>query len=152
MASSIEAVTAKLEEAIDKVLESTARIAQFSKGEFDEYARLLAPARLGIYVTLQAIYAERPELRPKPPVQSEKESVEPELAEEREADDVQPASDADAAYRAKSLLRDAYRLLAEAREGIRFVRGLPRAPMNSDLPSLAGAADAIQTAIRRLPD
>lgn len=53
-------VSAMLEDAIDKVLEGMATLALFSKRRLEEHLRVLVPARVAIYVTLQAIYADRP--------------------------------------------------------------------------------------------
>jgi hypothetical protein len=53
-------VSAMLEDAIDKVFKGTATLAQFSKRRLEEHLHVLAPARVAIYATLQAIYADRP--------------------------------------------------------------------------------------------
>jgi hypothetical protein len=140
------AVTSKLEDAIDKVLESTATIAQFSKRGFEEYVRILAPARLGIYVTLQGIYADRPDLRP----QDLSEQNEGEALVVPEVPDIERAFDGEAMEHVKTLLRDAQRLLNEAQVGMRFVPGLRLPSPDSGLPTLEGAADAISEAIARL--
>jgi hypothetical protein len=141
-------VTAKLEDAIDKVLEGTATLArQFSKLHSEEYVRILAPARIAIYVTLQAIYADRPDLRPEddaPEGNDGEALVTPEVPE------IERAQDGEVVQSVKSLFRDAHRLLNEARVEIRFATGIRLPAHEAGLPTLDSAADAIQEALARL--
>jgi hypothetical protein len=53
-----------LQQSLSNVLEGAWTIAAVSRGEFEIYSELLAPARLGIYSVLTAIYAEHPDLDP----------------------------------------------------------------------------------------
>jgi hypothetical protein len=51
-----------LQQSLSNVLEGAWTVAAVSMMEFETYSDLLAPARLGIYSVLTAIYAEHPDL------------------------------------------------------------------------------------------